>query len=193
MKPLTEADYHFGARYATPLRLAWHVTGDVNDPIGVDLGKQFDDLYVGLVSTETAPLFDGMRDLLNRISTKRNNEFKVGALSNACGAYVHNVLRVNSISSAFDVEYGADEVPEPKPSPAGLLYCCTQCGVEPTSCIYIGDSPTDGKAAKAAGMLGIGVSWGSNAKDKLVGEFDHVVDTVAELGVLLDDLALSLI
>jgi len=45
-RPITEEDYHHGTRYTTPARLAWHSTGDVNDPIGIKLGEEFDNLYV---------------------------------------------------------------------------------------------------------------------------------------------------
>lgn len=36
--------------------MAWHVTGNPDDPIGESLGMQFDDLYVDLVSLETVHL-----------------------------------------------------------------------------------------------------------------------------------------
>ena len=80
---------------------------------------------------------------------------RYGALSNACGSYVRAVLAANNVSKMFEVQLGADEVPASKPNPDGLLMICRLMGdVNPANCIYIGDSPTDGQAATAAGMTG---------------------------------------
>jgi phosphoglycolate phosphatase-like HAD superfamily hydrolase len=59
---ISEEEYHQGTRYTTPARLCWHVTGVANEKsdIGIALGQQFDDMYVKLVSTDTAPLFSGI-------------------------------------------------------------------------------------------------------------------------------------
>ena len=38
--------------------------------------------------------------------------------------------------------------------------------------VYIGDSPSDGKAARAAGMKSVGVLWGACAESALAGNFD---------------------
>jgi phosphoglycolate phosphatase-like HAD superfamily hydrolase len=46
---------------------------------------------------------------------------------------------------------------------------------------YIGDSPSDGLAARAAGMTGVGVLWGANPRSRLDGYFDVLVTSVAEL------------
>ena len=53
--------------------------------------------------------------------------------------------------------------------------------------IYIGDSIGDGKAAKAANTISIGVTWGSTSEKKMreEGVFDYIVGSVEELGVLL--------
>lgn len=80
---------------------------------------------------------------------------------------------------------GANEVPEPKPKPGGLLMCCKKLGAEPKCSVYIGDSPSDGLAARAAGMAGVGVLWGANPKERLEGSFDVLVSSVADLRVAL--------
>jgi phosphoglycolate phosphatase-like HAD superfamily hydrolase len=134
------------------------------------------------------PLFDGIQALIEKITSLKKTGVKLGALSNAGGRYVKAVLRANHVFSNFDATYGADEVPTPKPSPNGLLYMCKNLGVRPDKCIYIGDSPSDGKAGKAAGMVSIGVSWGSNSREKLEPSFDYVTDTVSQLDHLIDSL-----
>ena len=183
---ITEEEYHDGTRYTTPHRFAWHVTGDPEDSIGEILGKQFDELYVDLVSTETAGLYPGIRELLTSFCKNHGEYMQMGALSNACGNYVRAVLKANQIDLLFQVQLGADEVPAPKPQPDGLQQCCKSLNLNPCQCVYIGDSPTDGLAATAAGMFAIGVSWGSHPIAKLKETFPIVVDTVHDLNAELE-------
>jgi len=112
-------------------------------------------------------------------------------LSNACGAYARRVVDVNGARAFFKAALGADDAPaEPKPSPLGLIAIAKANGWDPETCVYVGDSPSDGAAARAAGMMALGCAWGAHEGDELRrgGEFDRVVATVAELRqTLLDD------
>ena len=53
--------------------------------------------------------------------------------------------------------------------------------------IYVGDAIGDGRAARAAGMVSVGVTWGSNSREKLreAETFDYLVDTIEQLRELL--------
>ena len=73
------------------------------------------------------------------------------------------------------------QVAQAKPHPDGLIDCCKALGVEPSASVYIGDSPSDGKAAKAAGMRSVGVLWGANSREQLEGEFDALAADVPAL------------
>ena len=181
---ISEETYHGGTIYTTPRRFAWHATGnpDDNSGIGEKLGGLFDDYYVNLVSLDTAPLYVGIDQMLRSFAT----QVKQGALSNACGAYVRAVCKVNEVRDLFGVMKGADEVPEAKPGGGGLLMCSEILDVEPSNCIYVGDSPTDGHAATAAGYYcSIGVTWGSHPPERVRPAFTHTVSSVDELRELL--------
>lgn len=182
---ITEDAYHQGTKYTTPRRLAWHTMNDPDHPIGEQLGKQFDDLYVGLVSPETAPLYDGIDDMLNDFALQYPDTVKLAALSNACGAYVQAVMKTHHLTSKFSIAYGADDVPAAKPNPDGLLAICQQLELEPENCVYIGDSPSDGRAARSCNMHSIGVSWGSHSVESISPNFDKVVHTVQDLNNVL--------
>ncbi len=185
---ISEETYHGGTIYTTPRRFAWHATGNPDDKTGVGerLGKIFDDYYVKLVSLETAPLYSGIDQMLRSFAKQ---EVKQGALSNACGAYVDAVVNVNQIRDLFGVKKGADEVPEAKPGGGGLLMCSEVLGVEASKCIYVGDSPTDGHAASAAGYYcSVGVTWGSHPPERVRPAFTHTVSSVEELRTLLQGL-----
>ena len=73
------------------------------------------------------------------------------------------------------------------PAADGLLLCCERLGVDPENSVYVGDSPTDGQAARAAGMKSIGVLWGAGEEAALGTSFDVVVPDVPELIVALRD------
>ena len=167
---VTADQYHAGTKWTTPERLARHCGLDpVKDEpafksLGSKLGAEFDELYIGLVSTETAPFYPGIGDLLVKLAGRG----KLGALTNAAVAYAERVLDVNRARGLFAAVHGADDVPRPKPAPDGLLQCCRELGMDISSAVYIGDSPSDGAAARAAGMASIGVTWDRSAKSSQV-------------------------
>lgn len=189
---ITIEQYKVGCKFTTPERFNDHTGSPPGNEVGMRLGDEFDQMYVTRVSAETAGLFPGIDRLLRSLALAGHPQ---GVLSNACGAYVRAVVTANELDEApgqrlglFKVALGADEVPAAKPSGEGLLLCCDQLGVEPTVSVYIGDSPSDGKAARAAGMKSIGVLWGACAEPALAGNFDRLVADVPELIIALRDL-----
>jgi phosphoglycolate phosphatase-like HAD superfamily hydrolase len=181
---ISEETYHQGTRFTTPRRMAWHATNNPDDEIGDIMGKEFDDMYVTLVSANSAPLYQGMQDLFQTFQ-KDYPQVTHGALSNACSSYVIAVLKENKIDSHFGVALGADNVPAAKPAPDGLIACSTQLQVPITHCVYVGDSPTDGIAAKRAGMKSVGVTWGSHIAESVEPNFTLTVHSIEELQVVL--------
>jgi pyrophosphatase PpaX len=76
---------------------------------------------------------------------------------------------------------GGDETVHHKPHPEPLLLALERLGVGAADAAYVGDSPFDMQAAKAADLYAIGVSWGRiHAAEKLV-EADIIVDRPEEL------------
>eukprot|EP00435_Cladocopium_sp_Y103_P042698 s1364_g11.t2 len=181
-KEVSEDEYREATRLTTPKRLAFHATKDVEAGIGGKLAEEFDRHYVQLVSPATVPLFSGLHTLLEDLAKEG---VVLGALSNACGAYVRAVLATHGWAETFQTKLGADEVPEAKPAPGGLLKCCEILALRPDRCVYVGDSPGDGKAAKAAGLYSVGVRWGGAAEEDLFANFDDVVGSAEELKAIL--------
>jgi phosphoglycolate phosphatase-like HAD superfamily hydrolase len=192
---ITAEEYHDFCRYATPERLARHAGLEPDHPdhesVGNKLGAEFDDFYVGLVSRETAGFYDGIDELLKDVPSS----IVLGALTNACVDYAHAVFKTNSVDNDADRNYserfkavrGADDVPKPKPAPDGLFQVCKDLSLDPSDCVYIGDSPSDGMAAHNAGMPSIGVLWGSHSKEKLeAAPFVSLCETVDELRAALN-------
>ena len=74
---------------------------------------------------------------------------------------------------------------EHKPSPQPLLFAASKLGIDPGDAVYVGDAIYDVRAAKAAGMASIAVSWGAGVRDDLSNEGPTaIVDTVDALRAL---------
>lgn len=186
---VTVEQYKIGCKFTTPARFSHHIGEPAGGSEGPRLGDEFDRTYVARVSKETAGLFDGMDRLLRSVALSGHPQ---GALSNACGDYVRAVVAANELDEApgqrmalFGVVRGADEVPAAKPAGDGLLACCKVLQIDPAASVYVGDSASDGLAARAAGMKSVGVLWGAGGRKTLDGNFDELVDDVPALIVAL--------
>jgi pyrophosphatase PpaX len=87
----------------------------------------------------------------------------------------------------FDTVVGGDETERHKPDPEPLLLAAARLNADPAQCAYVGDSPFDIRAAKAARMHAIAVTWGGiHDREKLLAEQpDAIVDDAEQLyGVL---------
>ena len=83
----------------------------------------------------------------------------------------------------FDVIVGSDDTDRQKPDPAPLEHALGLLGAQRDDAVYVGDSPFDVRAAKAAGIHAVAVSWGGiHPRERLEAEApDAVVDTPEEL------------
>ena len=185
------------------------------ETVGNGLGKQFDDYYVQLVDKQTAGFYQGIGELLIKLhcgqmsSTEGSDDenyltgVQIGALTNACVEYAHAVLKANCPQFSSDIPAsstdakdnfiyqrfssinGANSVPRPKPFGDGIIQCCEEMNLHPSQVIYVGDAPTDARAAvNAQCHAAIGVLWGSNDEECMTKEkgFNILCNDVEELG-----------
>jgi pyrophosphatase PpaX len=83
----------------------------------------------------------------------------------------------------FETVVGGDETARHKPDPEPLLLALERLGADPDDTAYVGDAPFDIKAAKAAGVFSIAVTWGGiHSRERLEAESpDGIVDSAEEL------------
>jgi pyrophosphatase PpaX len=94
-------------------------------------------------------------------------------------------LEVAGLAHDFRVLLGPEDVRHPKPHPEPLLLAAARLNVAPERTLYVGDSPHDLAAARAAGMGGIGVGWGPFDNDTLLAEGpERMLDAPRELAHL---------
>ena len=127
---------------------------------------------------DTIATFAGMDEVLDELKRRGH---RLGVVTAKRRSTVDLAFARLPIERFFDVVVGGDETTEHKPHPAPLLLALERLSEEPANTAYIGDSPFDMQAAKAAGLFAIGVSWGRiHTADKL-SDADVVVHEAREL------------
>jgi HAD superfamily hydrolase (TIGR01549 family) len=111
---------------------------------------------------QTAQPFPGVTETLEALT-----EYPMGIFSASLSPVVRGVLERVGMSKFFAGVVGKETLPEQKPSPRGLFLLCRQIGVEPSKCLYAGDTPGDIRAGKAAGMKTFAVTYGLGAIEAL--------------------------
>lgn len=76
-------------------------------------------------------------------------------------------LRDEGLLDHFEVVITAAHVARRKPDPDGLLKCLAALGVAPGDAVYVGDTPPDVEAARAAGMAAIALLAGAGDSARL--------------------------
>jgi pyrophosphatase PpaX len=91
------------------------------------------------------------------------------------------------LAHLFETIVGGDETDRHKPDPAPLLLAAERLQADVDACAYVGDSPFDIRAARAAGMHAVAVTWGGiHTREWLEREGpDAIVDTPDELHQVL--------
>lgn len=64
------------------------------------------------------------------------------------------------LQAQFDVVVAHEDTERHKPDPDPVLFAVERLGAEPSAAAYVGDSPFDINAAKAAGAFAVAVGWG---------------------------------
>ncbi|MBD0337860.1 MAG: HAD-IA family hydrolase [Thermoleophilia bacterium] len=90
---------------------------------------------------------------------------------------------IAGLEEFFDTVVGSDETERHKPQPDPILLALDRLGADPATAAYVGDSPFDVQAAKAAGVHAVAVTWGRiHDEERLAQEEpDALVHTAEEL------------
>jgi pyrophosphatase PpaX len=123
---------------------------------------------------------EGMGEVLVRL---RDEGRRLGIVTAKRRSTVELAFAHVPVAHLFEAVVGSDETERHKPHPEPLLLAAERMGADPAETAYVGDSPFDIRAAKAAGMHAIGVTWGRiHDRERLAAEEpDAVVDRAEEL------------
>jgi phosphoglycolate phosphatase len=118
-------------------------------------------------------LFTGV---LETLQTFQQQGIRQAICTNKPAEFTEALLKKLGIDHFFDCVVSGDSLPVKKPDAAPLLYCAEHCGVAVDRCLMVGDSMTDIKAARHAGMPIICVSYGYHRGDNLAKECEVIRD-----------------
>lgn len=123
---------------------------------------------------------DGMDDVL--VQLKREGR-RLGIVTAKRRATAELAFATVPLGHLFDTVVGGDETERHKPDPEPLLLALERLDALADETAYVGDSPFDVRAAKAAGIHAVGVTWGGiHLRERLEAEDpDTVVDSPEEL------------
>ena len=76
--------------------------------------------------------------------------------------------RLPELEANFEVVITSDDTERHKPSPEPILAAVARIGAEPGDAAYVGDSPFDIRAAKAACVFAVAVGWGGIHADEVL-------------------------
>ncbi|MGH3127963.1 MAG: HAD family hydrolase [Gaiellaceae bacterium] len=130
---------------------------------------------------ETLEAFDELLDVLPQLKAEGR---KLGLVTAKRHRTVGLALdRFPALASAFDVVVAHEDTERHKPEPDPVVFALEKLGGRPEEAVYVGDSPFDVGAAKAAGVFAIAVGWGGIHPDErlLAEEPDLFVRTPEEL------------
>jgi len=123
--------------------------------------------------------FAGVVDVLEQL---RGEGRRLGVVTAKRKPTVVRVFAGAGIGKFFEVVVGSDDTERHKPHPEPVLKALELLGAEPHEAAYVGDSPFDVAAARAAGVFAVAVGWGGIHR---VEDADAFVETPRELlGVL---------
>jgi pyrophosphatase PpaX len=83
-------------------------------------------------------LYEGIQHLLEGL---RVAGVKIGLVTSKSRLTTQMAFDLTGIESYFDATVCADEAAGNKPSPAPILACLEELGVDPSAAAYVGDSP----------------------------------------------------
>lgn len=123
--------------------------------------------------------YDGVVETLKVL---KDRGVKTAVLSNKPHLQTIEVVTRFFEEGTFAHVQGQQEGVPRKPDPTAALVIAERLGVDPTDCVYIGDSDVDMQTGNAAGMETVGVTWGFRSKQVLIEHgAKHTIDKAEEL------------
>ena len=140
--------------------------------------QRFLEIYDQNYMNETVP-YEGIPEVINLLADKG---VKMGVNSNKRTDYTNNLIRKFFPDIGFVGVFGERAGVPKKPHPQSALEILELMGFAPNEVIYIGDSGTDIRTGKNAGMATAGVLWGFRTLDELKDNgADYILRTPREI------------
>ncbi len=106
-------------------------------------------------------VFPGVPELLGKL---RMSGRRLAVVTGVERVLMEHTLKEFGLNLEFEVTVGGDDVHDPKPDPEGVELALAKMRVRPRESIFIGDSPADILAGKAAKVLTAAALWSPEGK-----------------------------
>jgi pyrophosphatase PpaX len=128
-------------------------------------------------------VYDGVAELLRDLTAAG---VRTGVVTSKRRQTALMALRGVGLEGRLPLLATLEDTERHKPLPDPLLHAVTVLGVQPPSCVYVGDAVVDVEAARAAGLGAIAVTWGAGlASDLDAAAPDALAHSVGDLRVAL--------
>lgn len=174
-----------GGGYLVRRALAGGIEGEDNVPER-DFERGFDlfQRHYSQGICDRSRLYPNARRILGLL---RESRVGVGCVTNKPERLARSLFDALHLTDSFEVIVGGDTLETRKPRPEPIYHACRHLRVSPEEAVYVGDSVTDCRAAEAAGMGMVAVSYGYNRGLDLTKEpCMAIIDDLDELLSLLN-------
>jgi len=130
-----------------------------------------------------AKLYPGIKEILDYL---KNKKFPLGIFTGKGREATTITLKTLEVNHYFDLIVTGDDVANHKPSSEGILKFVNHFGLKKERVLMIGDSVSDVKASKEAGIKVASALWDSYAHEKVKTlKSDYYFNSVEELKMFL--------
>ncbi len=104
-------------------------------------------------------VYPGVRECLDWLAAR---DVALAVITNKPAQFVAPLLEEKGLGGYFGWLVGGDTLPQQKPDPAALFWVMEKAGATPAESLFVGDSRNDVRAADAAGVRCVGLTYGYN-------------------------------
>lgn len=128
---------------------------------------------------ELTTVYPGVRECLDWL---RERDVKLAIITNKPAQFIEPLLEEKGLAGYFQWLIGGDTLPQQKPDPAALVWVMREAGVPANASLFVGDSRNDVRAAKAASVPCVALTYGYNHGEPIAREQPALVlDDLREL------------
>lgn len=128
-------------------------------------------------------------DTFPALNEVKRNGIKTAIVTNSSSKAVEVVFHRFPLRKYFDVVTTRDDVESLKPDAGILKFSLGKLQVKGEDSVFVGDAPGDVQAARAAGVVSVGIPRGSASKETLLAAGpDYVITTLKAIPELLESL-----
>ena len=147
---------------------------------------QMVDTYRAYTNAHHDSLVKSYAGMAEALAALRDARVCLAVVTSKTHALARRGLRRCGLSQQFGVLVGADDVSKHKPHPAPVLAALTRLSADPVDAVFVGDSPHDIHAGRAAGVQTAAALWGPFPRNVLARALpDHLLSTPACIAELL--------